>query len=63
MNDKWEYLREMNPTEDGLNHIGEQGWELVAVMSKPVDPKAATYSGTGQGGFHAVYIFKRRKQD
>lgn len=60
MNEKWEYLREMNPTAEMLNQLGDQGWELVAVMSRPTD---ATTAGTGQGGFHAVYIFKRRKQE
>jgi hypothetical protein len=48
--EKWEYkvLRTVNPSEDDLNSLGAQGWELVS----------ATYNDYGS---HC--ILKRRISD
>lgn len=57
---KWEYLRVSSPSDDQLNQLGEQGWELVAIASQ-------TYSTGMEGAFgrgvatDMTYIFKRPK--
>ena len=30
---KWEYRSEPNLTTDGLNLLGQDGWELVSILS------------------------------
>jgi hypothetical protein len=33
----WEYLKLHGPSEDGLDGLGEEGWELVTVVCKGDD--------------------------
>jgi RNA polymerase sigma factor (sigma-70 family) len=49
--------RGIDSVEDGLNVLGEEGWELVAIEPAERNPQAA-------GGWSrpALYVFKRQKQ-
>lgn len=51
--DKWEYKIEATTREHGvdLNKLGEEGWELVTVVSMNKEAGWQDYK----------YIFKRRK--
>jgi hypothetical protein len=67
--EKWEYkvispevkgwvTKKIDPkTEQLLNELGNEGWELVSVA--PLAGNTSTAWGAGTGNF--VFVFKRRK--
>jgi Domain of unknown function (DUF4177) len=57
--DKWEYKRTDDLGEAQLNDLGQQGWELVAVISNVSAMGAPRSSGTYPTSTTVTLIFKR----
>ena len=60
---KWEYriLPGYPPSEDKLNKFGEQGWELIAVVTGGHRENCAFNDGSEGYGPHDVFSYSKGK--